>query len=219
MKNEHETEDTLTLVVADDHTVVRKGLQAIFEITGGIKVHASVGTGFEAVAAAKLYQPKVVLLDLLMPDQPATVTIEQIKNVSPNSQVVILTSHEGEDYIAQVLQAGALSYILKDIAPEELIEVLHKAASGESMLNARVAKEFVTTLSTATKALHNSLTEREWEVLRFIALGLSNSQIAEKMYISEPTVKSHVSSILAKLYLTDRTKVAVYAWEKGLVKK
>ncbi len=212
-------QDTITVVITDDHAIVRKGLLAFFATTQDIRIVATAATGQEAVAAAKTHTPQVMLLDMFLPDQPAVQTIEQIKAVSPNSQIVILTSHEGNEYIADILKAGALSYILKDISPEDLINVVKQAASGKSILNARLAQEFMKDLNSESSDLYNSLTERERGVLHLIAKGMTNGEIADSLCISETTVKSHVSNILGKLYLADRTKVAVYAWENGLIRR
>lgn len=209
----------IKVMIADDHAVVRKGLQTYFSITPDIDVVAIASNSTEAVKAAREYQPQVILLDLLMPEQSAVKTIEQIKAVNDHAQIVILTSHEGNEYIAEVLKAGALSYILKDIEPDELVATIRKAALGESILNARLAQTLVDECKSSSKALHDSLTERERQIVQFIAQGMTNNEIAELLFISEKTVKSHVSNILSKLYLADRTKVAVFAWKEGLIKE
>ena len=209
----------IRIVIADDHAVVRKGLQTYFAITPDIQVVAIASNSMEVVEAIKQHKPQVVLLDLLMPEQPAVKTIEQIKAINDDVQVVVLTSHEGHEYITDVLKAGALSYILKDIEPDELVATIRKAAKGESILNARLAQTLVDGYKNNNKELHGSLTERERQVVQFIAQGMTNSEIAELLFISEKTVKSHVSNILSKLYLTDRTKVAVFVWKEGLVKE
>lgn len=217
--------DKITLILADDHAMVRNGLTAFLATANDIQVMAAVSSGTEAVAAAKKYVPDVVLLDLFMPDQPAVETVRQIKMVSPRSQIVMVTSHEGDEFVLPMTQAGALSYILKDTTPEDLIFAVRKAAVGESILSPRIAKALVTVVSQARAAkmqvdhFYEDLTEREMEVLQCIAEGLSNLGIATRLNISEKTVKSHVSNILSKLYLTDRTQVAVYAWREGVVKK
>jgi len=216
---EIQPEDKVTVVFADDHAVVRKGLLAFFETAPDIVILGVAERGTEAVSVVEKFKPQVVLLDLLMPDQTAAQTIEHIKKVSPLSQVVVLTSHEGDEYVSDVLKAGALSYILKDIDPEELIVAVRKAAIGERVLSARLEQYLLNNLKNNPCEALNSLTMREDEVLRLIAKGLTNGEIAEKLFISEFTVKSHVSNILGKLYLTDRTKLAVYAWEKGLINK
>lgn len=151
--------------------------------------------------------------------------MRQIKKVSPRSQIVMVTSHEGDEYVMPMTQAGAISYILKDTTPEDLIFAVRKAAVGESTLSPRIAKALVTVVTQARAAkmqegqFYEDLTEREMEVLQCIAEGLSNMGIAMRLNISEKTVKSHVSNILSKLYLTDRTQAAVYAWREGVVKK
>lgn len=209
----------ITLLIVDDHAVVRKGLVAFFAITDDIRIVATAASGQEAVTKAKEHAPFVILLDLFLPDQPAVRTIGQIKAVSPKSQIIILTSHEGDEHIAETLKAGALSYALKDISPEDLIVAVRKAAIGESILDARLACEFMGNFDSESAVLHDNLTERERDILHLIAKGMTNGEIASHLCISETTVKSHVSNILGKLYLADRTKVAVYAWEKGLIGK
>jgi NarL family two-component system response regulator LiaR len=215
----------ITLIIADDHAMVRKGLTAFLATADDIEVMAVAQGGEEAVAAAGKYAPDVVLLDLFMPDQPAVETVRQIKRVSPRSQIIIVTSHEGDEYVVPTTQAGAISYILKDTTPEDLILAVRNAAAGESTISSRVAKALVAVVAKARETkirgnqLHEDLTEREMEVLQRIAEGLSNMDIAARLNISEKTVKSHVSNILSKLYLTDRTQAAVYAWREGIIKE
>lgn len=215
--------EKITLILADDHAMVRKGLTAFLATAEDVEVMAAASCGAEAVAAAKEHAPDVVLLDLFLPDQPAIETVRQIKNVSPRSQIVIVTSHEGDEHVVPMTQAGAISYILKDTTPEDLIQAVRKAAAGESTLSPRIAKALVTIVTRARATpenhLHEDLTDREMEVLHCIAEGLSNMDIAARLGISDKTVKSHVGNILSKLYLSDRTQVAVYAWREGIVKK
>jgi two-component system, NarL family, response regulator LiaR len=217
--------DKITLILADDHAMVRKGLTAFLATAKDIEVMAVAAGGAEAVAAVKKHAPDVVLLDLFMPDQPAIETVRLIKKASPRSQIIMVTSHEGDEYVVPMTQAGAISYILKDTTPEDLIEAVRKAAAGESTLSPRIAKALVTVVTRARAAkaredqLHEDLTDREMEVLHCIAEGLSNLDIGNRLNISEKTVKSHVSNILSKLYLTDRTQAAVYAWREGIHKK
>lgn len=210
--------DGISVLIADDHAVVLKGLTAFFETAADLHVAATASTAAEAVSAAGSVRPDVVLLDLLLPDQDAVTTVNQIRKASPKSRIIILTSHEGNEYISDVLEAGALSYILKDINPDDLIDAIRKTAQNQKVLNERLAQFLVDDFKGESRELHDRLTDREREVLLQIAKGMTNGEIAAKLFISETTVKSHVSSILSKLYLTDRTKLAVYAWEKGLVK-
>jgi two-component system, NarL family, response regulator LiaR len=214
----------ITLIIADDHAMVRKGLTAFLATAKDIEVMAVASKGAEAVDAAKKHAPDVVLLDLFMPDQPAIETVRQIKKISPRSQIIIVTSHEGDEYVSAMTQAGVISYILKDTNPEDLISTIRKAAAGESTISPRIAKALLAVVAKARATVgddnfHEDLTDRQMEVLQCIAEGLSNAEIAERLNISEKTVKSHVGNILSKLYLNDRTQVAVYAWREGIVKK
>lgn len=217
--------EKITLILADDHEMVRKGLIAFLATAKDIEVLAAAASGAEAVAAAGKHAPDVVLLDLLMPDQPAVETVRQIKRVSPRSQIIVVTSHEGDEYVVPTTQAGAISYLLKDTSPEDLIRAVRKAAAGESTLSPRIARALAAIIArekaseTLEDQLRVDLTEREMEVLQCIAEGLSNIAIATRLGITEKTVKSHVSNILSKLYLTDRTQAAVYAWRKRIVKE
>lgn len=216
--------EMITLILADDHEMVRRGLTAFLATAPDIEVMAVAASGAEAVDAAQRHAPDVVLLDLFMPDQPAVDTVRQIKKASPRSQIIVVTSHEGDEHVVPVTQAGAISYILKDTTPEYLVLAVRKAAAGEGTLSPRIAKALMTVVTQArsqeVKAdqYHEELSEREMEVLHCIAEGLSNMKIAERLKISEKTVKSHVGNILSKLYLNDRTQVAVYAWREGIVK-
>lgn len=217
--------EKITLIFADDHAMVRKGLTAFFSTAQDIDVMAVASSGEEVISAAKIHEPDVVLLDLFMPDMPAKETVREIKRVSPRSQIIMVTSHEGDEYVVPMTQAGAISYILKDTTPEDLISAVRKAAVGESTISPRIARALMTAVTRARAAktpedqLHEDLTEREMEVLQCIAEGLSNMDIAAQLKISEKTVKSHVGHILSKLYVTDRTQAAVYAWREGIVKK
>lgn len=217
--------EKITLIFADDHAMVRKGLSAFLATAKDIEVMAVASGGAEVVAAAKKHAPDVVLLDLFMPDQPAVETVRQIKKVSPRSQIIMVTSHEGDEYVVPMTRAGAISYILKDTSPEDLVSAVRKAAAGESTISPRVAKALVTVVTqsqepkTREDQFREDLTEREMEVLHCLAEGLANMDIAVRLNISEKTVKSHVSNILSKLYLTGRTQAAVYAWREGIVKK
>lgn len=215
--------DRITLTIADDHPMVRKGLSAFLSTAPDIDV-LDIGVCMaDAVQAVERHAPDVVLLDLFMPDQPAVETVRQIKKASPRSQIVMLTSHEGDEYVLPLTQAGAISYILKDSTPEELITTVRNAAAGDTTISPRVAQALVKEIKRGQAAsqspLHEDLTDREMDVLHCIAEGMSNSEIAGRLSITERTVKSHVSNILSKLYLTDRTQVAIYAWREGIVKK
>ncbi|HEV2655763.1 MAG TPA: response regulator transcription factor, partial [Ktedonobacteraceae bacterium] len=177
-------------------------------------------SGEDAVRFATELIPDVVLLDLVMPGIGGVEAIRRIKQASPQSQIIALTSYHDDEFIFPALHAGALSYVLKDVHPEELVEVVRKAARGESVLHPHVASRVIEEMHDAKQTRPYALThlsERELEVLRLIADGLPNAVIAQRLTISEKTVKKHVSNILSKLHLLDRTQAAVLAWRQGLV--
>jgi NarL family two-component system response regulator LiaR len=209
----------ISLVIADDHAVVRHGLSAFISLAEDIHLVAIANNSAAAIEAAALHVPDVFLLDLFMPDAAAAETVRRIKDASPRTQIVILTSHEGDEHVAEVTRAGAISYILKDCTPDELISTIRLAASGEAILSPRISKALLAALNVRKPSAtpHEDLTTRELEVLLAIAEGLSNLSISTRLGIAEKTVKSHVGNILSKLYLKDRTQVAVYAWRQGLV--
>jgi NarL family two-component system response regulator LiaR len=161
-------------------------------------------------------------MDLVMPGMGGVEATRKVKQVSPHSQVIVLTSYHEDEFIFPALRAGAISYVLKDVSPDELAETVRKAAQGESVLHPRVASRVVQELRGAkrdTPNLFQELSDRELEVLRLIADGRSNAEIAEKLIISEKTVKGHVSNILSKLHTLDRTQAAVLAWQEGLMQR
>jgi len=214
--------DPITILLVDDHQVVRQGVRAFLETQPDMMVVAEAGSGEMAVKLAAEHAPDVVLMDLIMPGMDGVEATRQLKKASPRTQIIVLTSYHQDEHIFPAIRAGALSYLLKDLGPEELAEAVRKAAVGEAMLHPRVAARVVQELSGARQETVNPFTElsdRELEVLRSIAAGLNNAGIAEKLVISEKTVKSHVSNILSKLHLADRTQAAVYAWREGIVRE
>jgi two-component system, NarL family, response regulator LiaR len=212
--------DKISLLITDDHALVRQGIRAFLELQPDLTVIGEADSGEAAVRLAAELAPDVVLMDLVMPGIGGVEATRQVKQVSPHSQIIVLTSYHEDEYIFPALRAGALSYVLKDIGPDELADTVRKAARGESMLHPRVASRVVQELRGArrdTPNLFTDLSDRELEVLRLIADGLSNAEIASKLVISEKTVKGHVSNILGKLHMMDRTQAAVLAWQEGLV--
>ena len=212
----------ITILLVDDHRVVRQGVRAFLEAQPDMVVVAEAESGDKAVTLAAEYAPDVVLMDLIMPGMDGVEATRQLKKISPRSQVVVLTSYHEDEHIFPAIRAGALSYMLKDVGPEELAGAVRKAAAGEAVLHSRVAARVVREIHGARRDLTNpftELSERELDVIRLIADGLSNAIIAEKLIISEKTVKSHVSNILSKLHLADRTQAAVYAWREGIVRE
>lgn len=212
--------DKISLLIADDHALVRQGIRAFLELQADLTVLGEANSGEEAVQMAAELVPDVVLMDLVMPGIGGVEATRKVKQVSPHSQIIVLTSYHEDEYIFPALRAGALSYVLKDVGPDELADTVRKAARGESVLHPRVAARVVQELRGARRDAPNlftDLSDRELEVLRLIADGLSNAEIAAKLVISEKTVKGHVSNILGKLHMMDRTQAAVFAWQQGLV--
>ncbi len=217
----HDRSDVITVIIADDHSVVRQGVRAFLETQPDLTVVGEAASGEEAVRLCADNVPDVALVDLVMPGLDGVDATRRIKQVSPRTQVIVLTSYHEDQHIVPAIRAGALSYLLKDIKPAELVEAVRKAARGEVVLHPRVAAQMMRALhgdQTSEAGRLAALSAREVEVLRLIAEGLSNAELAEKLFISEKTVKSHVSNILSKLHLADRTQAAVHAWKKGLIR-
>ena len=212
--------EKISLMITDDHALVRQGIRAFLELQPDLIVLGEADSGEAAVRMAAELVPDVVLMDLVMAGIGGVEATRQLKQVSPHSQVIVLTSYHEDEYIFPALRAGALSYVLKDVGPDELADTIRKAARGESVLHPRVAARVVQELRgtrSDTPKLFTDLSDRELEVLRLIADGNSNAEIANKLIISEKTVKGHVSNILGKLHMLDRTQAAVYAWQQGLM--
>jgi NarL family two-component system response regulator LiaR len=214
--------ERISIVIVDDHTIVRQGVRAFLEAQPDLAIAGEAESGEQAVQLAQELIPDVVLMDLLLPGIDGVEATRQIKRVSPRSQVIVLTSYYEDEHVFPALRAGAISYTLKDIRPAELAEIVRKAAQGESVLHPRVASRLIQEVRQAKRAVpavFADLTERELEVLRMIAEGHSNASIAEQLVLSEKTVKGHVSNILGKLHMDDRTQAAVFAWQQGLMGK
>jgi two-component system, NarL family, response regulator LiaR len=214
--------DPITVLIVDDHNMVRMGLQAYFSTLPDIQVVGEASTGDEAVRQVALLAPDVVLMDLIMPGMDGVEATRQVKKISPRTQVIVVTSYHEDEHIFPAIRAGALSYVLKDIDPDELAEAIRRAHAGEAVINPRVAARLVKELhGSAGEAVNpfGELTDRELDVLRQIAAGKSNRAIAEELVISEKTVKSHITNLLNKLHLADRTQAAVYAWQAGIVRR
>ena len=213
---------TITVLIVDDHQMVRQGVRAFLEKQPDISVVGEAASGAEALRLAAELAPDVTLMDLVMPEMDGVETTRRLKQVSPRSQVIILTSYHDDEHIFPAIRAGALSYVLKDVSSGELVEIVRKAARGEAVMHPHVAARVMEELRGGPRVqtpFSSDLSERELETLRLIAEGLNNSEIAERLVISEHTVKRHVSNILSKLHLVDRTQAAVYAWREGVVDK
>jgi NarL family two-component system response regulator LiaR len=220
----------IRVLIVDDHPMVRQGLRTFLELHDEIEVMGEAANGLEAVELVRQLLPDVVLMDLVMPHLDGIAATRQIRALSPTTQVLALTSFAEDDKVFHAIEAGALGYLLKDVNPDDLVKAIQAAQRGEVQLHPDITKRLMQqvvaragqpsagerTNSGATDLAE--LTERELDVLRLIAKGLNNREIAEQLTISEKTVKTHVSSILSKLHLTDRTQAAIYALRAGLVK-
>ena len=195
------------------------GKQTLSDIT----VVGEAEAGAAAVEAVAQLTPDVVLMDLEMPGElDGIAATRQIRKARPETQVIVVTSHHQDEYIFPAVRAGAISYLLKDVEPDELAAAIRKAAQGEAVLDSRVASRLVQELQGIRQEQVNpftELSEREFDVLRLIAAGKSNAEIAETLVIGESTVKTHISNLLKKLHLDDRTQAAVYAWQQGIVRR
>ena len=214
--------DPITVLIVDDHAVVRQGVRTFLAAQPDIAIAGDVGSGEEAIQMAAELAPDVALMDLVMAGMDGIETTRRLKRVSPRTQIIVLTSYHQDEHIFPAIRAGALSYLLKDVLPSDLALAVRKAASGEAVLHPQVAARVVQEVQGAALSPVNpfsDLTERELEVLRMIAEGLANEAIASRLVISEKTVKCHVSNILGKLHVADRTQAAVYAWREGILRQ
>jgi NarL family two-component system response regulator LiaR len=211
----------IKVLLVDDHKIVRQGVRAYLQTLADIAVTAEADSGAAAIAALAQQQFDVVLMDLEMPGElDGIAATRQIRKIRPETQVIVVTSHHQDEYIFPAIRAGAISYLLKDVEPEELADAIRKAALGEAVLDSRVASRIIKELQGIRKDEVNpftELSEREFDVLRLIAAGKSNAEMAEALVIGESTVKTHIGNILKKLHLDDRTQAAVYAWQQGIV--
>jgi len=210
------------VLIVDDHDIVRQGLRYYLDVYDEIEVVGEAENGVKAVALVGEKKPDVVLMDLVMPEMDGIEATRELLALNPGTKVIVLTTFAEEQKVFPAIEAGATSYLLKDIKPPDLVKAILAAYQGESQLHPDIAKKLmsrVVQLSTdATEtAVHTELTKRELEVLQLIAEGFSNRELAQALTISEKTVKKHVSSILSKLNLADRTQAAIYAYKHGLV--
>ncbi len=211
---------SISLIIVDDHQLVRWGVRTFLTTQPDIQIVGEAGSGAEALQQIAELVPDVALVDLIMPGMSGIEVTREIKRISPHTQVIVLTSYHEDEHIFPAIRAGALSYLLKDIGTEDLAAAIRKAANGEAVVHPHVAARLVQELHTPVRqqaSMPMQLSERESEVLQLIAAGHNNGEIAERLVISENTVKSHVSNILSKLHLADRTQAAIYAWRAGLM--
>jgi NarL family two-component system response regulator LiaR len=208
----------IVVLIADDHAVVRQGLSTFLELQDDIEVCGQATNGQEAVTMAARLKPDVVLMDLVMPLLDGIAAIAQIRALATATRVIVLTSFADDEKILAAIRAGAAGYLMKDVSPQELAKAIRMVHAGEPILAPTVARRLMDEVGRpAEPPAEDRLTEREHEVLKLIASGLSNKEIAGRLTLSEKTVKTHVSNILQKLHLSDRTQAALYAVRRHLV--
>jgi NarL family two-component system response regulator LiaR len=210
--------DRIRVFIADDHAIVRKGIQAVLEIVPDIEVVGEAENGRDAVYRVRELEPDVILMDLVMPVMDGIEAIQRITEDQPDVRILVLTTFAGEEKILPAIKAGALGYHLKDSQPQELARAIREVHRGESSLHPVIARKVLEELSHPSDRppTPDPLTRREVEVLRLVAQGLENHEIAEKLVISEATVRTHVSNITGKLHVASRTQAALYALREGL---
>jgi DNA-binding NarL/FixJ family response regulator len=221
MTADHEPAPPIRVLIADDQPMMRAGFRMILEAQGDIEVVDEAGDGLEAVEAAERTDPDVVLMDIRMPRLDG---VEATRRLA-GRKVLILTTFDLDEYVVEALRAGASGFLLKDALPSDLVAAVRTVAAGDALLSPSVTRRLLDRMvsrlppaSTQTPDAIRELTEREREILELLARGLSNAEIAERLVVSEPTVKTHVSHVLAKLGLRDRVQAVVLAYETGLVK-
>ncbi len=209
---------TIRLLIADDHNIVRKGIKVLLATEKDMEVVGEAENGVEAVEKAASLSPDVILMDLVMPQMDGIEATRKITAAEPGAKILVLTSFAADDKVFPAVKAGALGYLLKDSTPEQLLEAIRQVHRGEPSLEASIARKVLQELSHPGqgKPTAEPLTERELDVLRLIAQGMSNKEIAAKIFVAEWTVRSHVSNILGKLHLASRTQAALYALRSGL---
>ena len=219
----------IRVLLVDDHAVVRQGLRMFIEMQPDMEVVGEGENGIDAVELAARLKPDVILLDLIMPHMDGVQATQRILNVNPQARVLILTSFGEDDKLFPAIRAGAQGYLLKDIQPRDLVQAVRESYQGKAQLHPDITRRLMKAVSGESPVQVvaqagspdelQGLTEREREVLELIATGLNNREIAEKMVISEKTVKTHVSNLLDKLDLEDRTRAAIWALKHGLGSK
>ncbi len=210
--------ENIRILIADDHAVVRRGLRALIDTEPNMEVVGEASDGVEAVDQARELQPDVILLDMVMPRKSGPEVIAEIKDQNPSVRILVLTSFAQDDQVFPAIKAGALGYLLKDSSPADLIQAIHNVHQGESSLHPSIARMLIAELSQPSSMPPSAdpLTDREVEVLKLVAQGLSNEDIARSLVISDRTVGKHVSNLLEKLHLANRTQAALYALREGL---
>ena len=211
--------ETIKILITDDHAIVRKGLRTLIESEPGMEVIGEAEDGVEAVLKSRELNPDIYLMDMVMPRKNGLEAITEIMNENPEARILVLTSFAEDDKVFPAIKAGAIGYLLKDSSPEELIQAIYAVYRGEPSLEPSIALKVIRELNRPSELppTEDPLTPREEEVLKLVARGLTNREISETLVISERTVGNHISNILGKLHLANRTQVALYALREGLV--
>jgi NarL family two-component system response regulator LiaR len=212
------TQAPIRVLIVDDHAIVRKGIRALLDQVEHIEVVGEASDGQEAVTQVASLRPDVILMDLVMPKMDGIAAIRHITADQPEARILVLTSFTGDDQVFPAIKAGALGYLLKDSDPEDLLEAIESVHHGEPSLSPAIAQKVLVELRQPSDRppTPDPLTDREVEVIRLVAKGLSNQEIAERLTVTEATVRAHVSNILSKLHLANRTQAALYALREGL---
>jgi two-component system, NarL family, response regulator LiaR len=212
--------DPIRILVADDHTLVRKGLCTLINGEAGMAVVGEAGDGEEAVQQARLLQPDIILLDMLMPRKDGLEAIQAILSENPNVRILVVTSFSDDEHVFPAIKAGALGYLLKDASPQQLLQAILDVYRGQAALHPSIALKLVHAVNQpaarSRTPLADALTEKERLILKLVAQGLGNQEIAAGLTLSERTVGNHIGSILSKLHLANRTQAALYALREGL---
>jgi len=216
------TDDRIKVLIVDDHKVVRQGLRTFLELQADVTVVGEADDGQTAVEMVRELHPNVVLMDLVMPRLDGISATRQVKALGTDVKVIALTSFTEDDKVFPAIQAGASSYLLKDVSPDDLVEAIRAAHRGETRLHPDIARKLMEQVTKQARSNHEpymkEVTDREKDVVRLVAQGRSNQQIASELFISEKTVKTHISNILNKLQLQDRTQLAIYAIKSGMAR-
>jgi NarL family two-component system response regulator LiaR len=210
--------ETIRVLIVDDHTVVRDGLNALLSAEPGFEVVGSAADGIEAVALVQQLDPDVILLDLVMPRMDGVQATIEIKRTNPDARILVLTSFAENHQVFSAIKSGAIGYLMKDTSSEDLIQAIRDTYHNKPALQPEIARKLMRDIQNQVgqESLVNTLTEREIEILQQVALGKTNQEIADELFLSERTVRTHITNILAKLRLSNRTQAALYALREGI---